>query len=322
MIVRAVVALALIALTAGIVAAQEAFPTRPISLVNPFPPGGQADLTSRPLAAAMERALKQPVVIVNKQGASGAVGMQTVAVARPDGYTILVTVPAIATLPEVDKLFGRPPSFTRDHFVPLARVNADPVVLVVNGEQPWMSVKELVEAAKRRPNEIVFTSAGIYSGTHVPTEMLLQTAGIKMRHLPTAGGGPAMTAILGNHAQVTSAATGVASPHVKSGKIRALAVSGATRHPSYPDVPTLKELGYDVEYYLWIGYFAPKNTPAAVVKVLRDAIRQAVNDPEFKGAMDKIQSPISYQDGDEFRPWWDADSVRLEAVIRRIGRLE
>jgi tripartite-type tricarboxylate transporter receptor subunit TctC len=307
----------------GPAGADEPYPTRPITLVNPFPPGGLADLTGRPLGAAMEPALKQPIVVVNKPGAAGAVGMQSVAVAKPDGYTVLITVPAISTLPEVDRLFGRTSTYTRDQLVPLARINADPTILVVNADLPWRSLKELLEDVRRRPDEIVFSSSGIYGASHVPMEMLLQAAGgLKMRHLPTAGGGPATTAVLGGHAQLWMSPPGVAAPHIKSGKLRPLALSGATRHPYFPDVPTLRELGYDVEYYLWIGIFAPKNTPLAAQKVLRGAIRRAVEDPSFKTAMDKIQVPIAYQDADEFRAWWDADSERLAAVIKRIGKVE
>jgi tripartite-type tricarboxylate transporter receptor subunit TctC len=310
-------------LVAGPATAQELFPNRPLTIVNPFPPGGQADLTGRPLASALERALKQPVVITNKPGAAGAVGMQSVAIAKPDGYTIVITVPAVSTLPEVDQLFGRPPTFARTDFVPIARINADPTILVVNADLPYKSVTDLLADARRRPNEIVYASSGIYGASHVPTEMLLHAAGgLKMRHLPTTGGGPATTAVLGNHAAFWMSTTGPAAPHVKSGKLRALAVSGASRHPHYPDVPTLKELGYDVEYYLWIGLFAPKNTPPAVMTVWRDAVRKAVQDPEFKTAMDKIQVPTAYQDADEFRAWWDADAARLADVIRKIGKVE
>lgn len=304
-------------------AAQEPFPTRPVTMINPFPPGGLADLTGRPLASAMEKVLKQPVVVSNKPGAAGAVGTQSVASAKPDGYTILITVPAITTLPEVDKLFGRTPVYTRDQFAPLALINADPTIIVVNSELPYKSVKDLLDDAKRRPGEIVFSSSGIYGASHVPMEMLLQVAGgLKMRHLPTTGGGPAMTAVLGNHAQLWCSPPAVASPHIKSGKVRPLAVTGASRHPSFPDVPTLRELGYDVEYYLWIGMFAPRNAPAPAVKTLREAIKQAVADPAFKTAMDKIQTPIAYKDADEFRAWWDAEAVRLAEVIKKIGRVE
>jgi tripartite-type tricarboxylate transporter receptor subunit TctC len=299
------------------------FPNRPVTMINPFPPGGQADLTGRPLVASLERILKQPVVLVNKPGASGAVGMQSVAVAKPDGYTILITVPAISTIPEVDKLFERTPAYSRDQLVPLALINADPTIVVANSEQPWKTVKDLLDDAKRRPNEIIFSSSGIYGASHVPMEMLLQAAGgLKMRHLPTTGGGPATTAVLGGHAQVWCSPPGVASAHIKSGKLRPLAVTGAQRHPHFPDVPTLKELGYDVEYYLWIGLFAPKGTPAPAMKALREAVRQAVDDPPFKSAMEKIQTPIAYKDADEFRTWLDVDAARLAKVIQRIGKVE
>lgn len=180
-----IVATSLLVVT-RVAAADEPFPNRPITIVNPFPPGGLADLTGRPLAAAMEKALKQPVVITNKPGAAGAVGMQSVAVAKPDGYTMVITVPAITTLPEVDKLFGRASTHTRDQFAPLALINADPTIIVVNSELPYKSVKDVLADAKRRPGEIVFASSGIYGASHVPMEMLLQAAGgLKMRHLPT-----------------------------------------------------------------------------------------------------------------------------------------
>jgi tripartite-type tricarboxylate transporter receptor subunit TctC len=306
----------------GAALANEPFPSRTITIVNPFPPGGQADLSGRPLAAALEKVLKQPVVITNKPGASGAVGMQSVAVAKPDGYTISITVPAISMIPEVDKLFGRSPTFTREQFAPLARINADPCVVVVNAERPWRTMKELLDDARKRPGEITFSSSGIYGASHVPMEMILQAAGgLKMRHLPTTGGGPATTAVLGGHADLWCSTTGPAAPHVKSGKFRALAVTSAARHPHF-DAPTLRELGYDVEYYLWIGLFAPRATPAPVMKALREAVRQAVDDPAFKSALEKIQSPLAYQDADEFQAWWDADAARLAEVIRRIGRIE
>jgi tripartite-type tricarboxylate transporter receptor subunit TctC len=303
--------------------AQESFPTRPITIVNPYPPGGQADLAGRPFVAALEKVVKQPVVITNKAGAAGAVGMQSVAVAKPDGYTVLITVPSLHTLPEVDKLFARTPTFTRDQFVPIARLNADPLVVAVNAERPWKTMKELLDDAKKRPGEITFSSAGIYGATHVPMEMILQAGGgLKMRHLPTAGGGPALTAVLGGHADLWSSTIGPATPHIKSGKIRPLAVTSAKRHDFFPDVPTLKELGYDVEYYLWIGLFVPKATPPAVVKTLREATKQAAEDPAFKSALEKISSHVAYQDADEFKTFLDADATKLAEVIRKIGKVE
>jgi tripartite-type tricarboxylate transporter receptor subunit TctC len=321
MLLARVLALAVLVAAAPALA-DEPYPSRPITIVVPFPPGGIADVTARPLASAMERALKQPVVVNNKAGAAGAVGMQTAAVARPDGYTLLVGLVSISILPEVDHLFGRPAAYTRDQFVGIARLNADPPVLVVNAELPWKSLKELLDDARKRPGEITYASSGIYGASHVPVEMLLSAAGVKMRHLPTTGGGPATTAVLGKHAAFWASPPALALPHIKSGKLRPLAAWGATRLAALPEVPTLKELGHDVEYYLWAGLFAPRAVPAPVVKTLREAVRQAVQDAEFKSAMDKIQTPIAYQDADEFRAFWERDARSLADVIKKIGRVE
>ena len=311
------------AVTPAAAQGSEPFPTRAITIVNPFPPGGMADLTGRPLAASMEKVLKQAVVMQNKPGAAGAVGMQSVAVAKPDGYTILISVPSMSTVPEVDRLFGRTPTYTPDQFVTIARISAEPCILVVNAEQPWKTLKELLDDVRKRPNEITFSSSGIYGASHVPMEMLLHAAGgLRMRHLPTTGGGPATTAVLGNHAQLWLSPTGVASAHIKSGKLRPLAISGATRHPHFPDIPTLKEQGFDVEYYLWTGLFAPKATPPAALKALREAVKQAADDPAYKSAMEKIQTPVAYQDADDFKAWFEADSARLAVAIKRIGKIE
>ena len=301
-------------------AAQEPYPSRPISIVNPFPPGGIADLTGRPLAATFERLLKQPVVIVNKAGAAGAVGAQFASVAKPDGYTLLIALVSISSTPEADKLFGRPATYTRDQFVGIARLNADPPILAVNG--PWKTLKELVDDAKKRPGEITFASSGPYGASHLPLEMFLQAAGLKMRHLPTTGGAPATTAVLGGHAQLWASPPALAAPHLEAGKMRALATWGATRLAAFPGVPTLKELGYDVEYYIWTGLFAPRGVPAPIVQTLRDVTRKAVEDPEFRSAMEKAKTPIAYQDADEFKAFWDRDAQRIAAVIQFIGKTE
>jgi tripartite-type tricarboxylate transporter receptor subunit TctC len=311
--------LVLLSLVGGVVA-QEPYPTRPVTIVAPYPPGGAADLTARPFAPALERALKQPVVVLNKPGAGGAVGTQSVAVAKPDGYTIMLTVFSISTIPEADRVAGRTPTFTREQFVPIARLNADPTLLMVPTDAPWKTVKELVEDAKKRPNAILYASAGPYTVAHMAMEVFMQAAGIKLRHLPTTGGGPAMTAVLGGHASVAMLSTGAVTPQVKGGKVRVLANSGIKRLEAYPDIPTLKELGYDVEVYLWTGLFAPKDVPAPVLKTIRDAVRRAVQDDEFKAASEKMQMPPAYQDADEFKAWWDKDSEMLAAAIRRMGK--
>lgn len=309
------------ALASGTSLAQEVYPSRPITLVNPFPPGGAVDVVGRPFAAVMEPLLKQPVVIETKAGAAGAVGAQFVANAKPDGYTLLAHIVSISGFPEVDKLFGREPKFTRADFIPIGRLTAGPMVLVVNDKQPYKTVKELVEDAKKRPNGIVFSSSGLYGALHLPTALFMQAAGIQMRHLPTAGGGPALTAILGNNSQVLVSSIAAASAQMKAGKLRALAGFGAQRAASAPEVPTLRELGYDVEFSLWVGVFAPKGTPQAAVTRLREATRQAVAAQQFKDAIKNLGDEIAYLDQPDFAKFWDADAKRVEAAVKSIGRV-
>ncbi len=265
-----VVGTAATALTAGPSFAQEAYPSRAITIINAFPPGGANDLVTRPLATALEPILKQAVVVETKAGAAGQVGAQVVASAKPDGYTLLSHNTGISGYAEVDKLFGRPAKTTRAHFIPLARIIADPVLLLVNDQQPHRTLKEFIEGAKAHPDTLVFSSGGLYGASHLPLAYLEKATGpLQLRHLPTNGGGPAIIAILGNNAQVTTQSVSATLPHIKSGKLRPLATFGATRSKLLPDVPTLKELGYDVEYYLWVGIFAPKGTAPAIVTASR-----------------------------------------------------
>ena len=304
-------------------AAQEPYPARPISLIVPFPPGGVADLTARPVAAAMEKALRQPVGVVNKTGAAGAVGMQTVATSKPDGYTLLLALSSISIIPEADKLFGRPPAFTVDQFAPVALISADPTILVVRTESPWKTAKEFVEDAKKRPNQISFSSSGIYGTLHMAMELLSHAAGIKLRHVPYAGAGPALTALLGGHVDALASGPSVVLPQIKAGKLRALAGWGDKRVASLPDVPTFKELGYpDAEFYIWAGLFAPKGTPEPVLAKLREAARAGVADSEFKSAMDKLETPIAFKQGEEFQKFFEADARRLADGVRKVGRVE
>jgi tripartite-type tricarboxylate transporter receptor subunit TctC len=304
------------------VTAQEPFPSRSVQVVVPFPPGGVADLHARPLAPALERALKQPVVVVNKSGAAGAVGMQSVATSKPDGYTLLLALSSISIIPEVDRLFARPPAYTRDQLVPIALLSADPTVLVVKASSPWKTVADLVAEAKRRPGAITFSSSGVYGTLHMAMELFSHAAGIKLRHVPFAGGGPAVTALLGGHVEALASGPSVVIPHLKAGTLRALASWGDKRLAALPDVPTLKELGYEAEFYIWAGLFAPKGTPAPVIRALRDATRQAVADPEFKGAMAKLETPIHYLDAEEFQQFWDKDAQALAEGVKRVGRIE
>lgn len=300
---------------------QDGYPSRPITIINAFPPGGSSDLVIRPYASVLETIVRQPVVIETKQGAAGAVGAQVAAAAKPDGYTLLVHLVSLSGFAEVDRVYGRPLKFTLDDFIPIARFISDPLVLITSADTPYMSLKDLVEDARKRPGQLIFSSSGLHGAAHLPVALLLKSAGIDMKHLPTAGGGPAITALLGNNVQMTAVSFAGASSHLKSGKARALACFGSSRVAAFPDVPTAKEQGVDVEFYMWVGLFAPKGTPEAIVAKLRADTSKAVASEPFEQAMRRLNQDIAYQDQTEFKSFLTIDSKRVVEAVRIIGKV-
>lgn len=301
----------------------QTFPDRAITMIVPFPPGGVADQTGRPVAAAMEKILKQPVVVSNRQGAGGAVGMAAAANSKPDGYTILTALSSISIIPEADKLFGRQPAYQMEQLAPVALFTADPTVLVVPAGSPWKTIKDFVEDAKKRPNQIAFSSSGIYGTLHMAMAMFAHAAGIELRHVPFTGAGPAVTAILGGHVQALASGPGPVLPHIKDGKLRVLASWGKERLKALPEVPTFMELGYkDVEFYIWAGLFAPAGVPEPTMKILRETAGKVTKDPEFMATMEKLQTPVVYMDAPEFKKFWDADAKRMAEAVKRVGKVE
>jgi len=313
---------AAIALIAPCLQAQDNYPTKPISMIAPFPPGGVADIVGRPLAASMEKTLKQPVLVVNRSGAGGAVGTTAAAKAAPDGYTILMSLSSISIFPVSDPMNGKPVPYVLSDFAPIALVTADPTVLVVAADGPYKTIQDFIASAKAYPNQMNYSSSGVYGTLHVAMEMFASAAGIKMFHIPYQGGGPAVAALLGGQVHALASGPAAAIGQIKGGKMRALAGWGDKRLPLMPELPTFKELGYkDVEFYIWSGVFAPAATPAPIVNRLRDAVRAAVADAQFKGAMDKVQTPISYLDAPEFRGFLAKDAARLKVAVEKIGKV-
>jgi len=302
--------------------AQTDYPTRTVTMIVPFPPGGVADITARPVAEAMGRHLKQAVIVENKSGAGGGVGMQYVARAKPDGYTVLLALSSISIIPEADKILGRAPMYQLSQLVPIARFTADPTVLAVRADSPWKNANEMIEAARKAPGTIPYGSSGNYGTMHVPMEMLTGAAGAKMLHVPFTGAGPAVVALLGGSVDALSTGPSSIMGHVKGGKMRVLASWGDSRHPALPDVPTLKELGYDAGFSQWTGLFVPAGTPEPVIARLREAARSAASDPTFLAALARVETPPQYLDQPQFRAFWDADAKKLSDVVRKIGKVE
>ncbi len=301
---------------------QEAYPSKPISLVVPFPPGGVADIVARPFAEALGRTLGTPVVIDNKAGAGGGIGMGFVAKARPDGYTLLLALSSISILPEADKVIGRSPMFEFNQFVPIARLTADPTVLAVRADSPWKTLAEWVADAKKRPGSISYGSSGNYGTMHVPMEMFAASAGIKLLHVPYTGAGPAVIGLLAGNIDAVATGPSTVIAHVKAGKVRVLASWGDKRLAALPEVPTLLESGYDAVFFQWSGLFAPAGTPEPVLMRLREAARIAAADPKFVGALASLDTPVQYMDAPDLQRFWDADIKSLGAVVRRVGKLE
>jgi tripartite-type tricarboxylate transporter receptor subunit TctC len=298
------------------------YPERTITMVVPFPPGGVADAVARPLAEALGRELKQSVIVENKGGAGGALGIGHAARAPADGYTVLLALSSISVLPEADRILERKASYALDQFKPIARITADPTVLVVRSDAPWKSLEEFVADVKRKPGAYTYGSSGNYGTMHVPMEMLKGASGFRMTHIPYTGAGPAVTALLGG--QVDALASGPASiaQHVKAGKLRALAHWGGQRLVALPDVPSLRDRGVPVQYAQWSGLFVPAQTPASVVETLRTAVRKLAGDPSFQDAILRTGSPLAYMDADEFTAYWSHDIKTMTDVVKRIGRVE
>jgi tripartite-type tricarboxylate transporter receptor subunit TctC len=313
---------AFIAFFSPLAFSQDAYPTRAVTMIVPFPPGGVADIVGRPLAAMMEKSLKQPVVIVNRTGAGGALGMREVARAAPDGYTILMGLSSISIFPVSERVNGKQPSYELKDFAPIALVTADPTVLVVRADSPYKSVKDFVEAAKAKPGKINYSSSGVYGTLHVAMEMFANAAGVQLFHVPYGGGGPAITALLGGQVEASAQGPAAAIGQIRGGKMRALAGWGTERLKLLPDLPTFKELGYDVEFYIWSGVFAPAATPGPVVTRLREAVKTAASSHDFGNAMEKVSTPVSYLDAPEFAKYWERDARRLAVAVEKIGKVE
>lgn len=300
------------------------YPSRNITMIVPFPAGGQADLAARPVAAAMERILGKPVIVDNRAGGGGgSVGNAAAARAEPDGYTLLMTLSSLAVLPEADRLFDRPVAYEVAQFAPVARVLADPTLLAVPASAPWKTLQEFVDDAKARPGQIPYGSSGPYGTLHIAMEMFAASAGIKLQHIPFRGAAPALTALLGDTVQALASAPGVLKQQVDEGKLRVLANWGGERIASFPNLPTFRELGYkDVEFYIWAGLFAQSALPAPIMVQLRKAVAEAVKAPEVVKTFETAGSPVAWLDAPEFAKFVAEDSARLIAAVRKIGKVE
>jgi tripartite-type tricarboxylate transporter receptor subunit TctC len=304
------------------VASDDSWPSRPISMIIPFPPGGVATVVGRPISEGMSKNLEKPIIMENKPGAGGGIGNAYVAKAKPDGYNVLFAMSSVSTIPETDRIAGKSASYATNQLRPIGRITSDPVVIVVRSDAPWKTMREFIADAKKNPGKYNFSSSGNYGTMQLPMEMLKTNQNIFVVHIPYGGAGPAVLAVLSGEVDIVASGPSTVVQNVKAGKLRALAHTGDTRIAALPDVPSLKELGIPVEYNQWTGIFVPKSTPDPIVKKYRDALRAAVNDNSIRSIIGNAGSPIDYLDEPEFQAFWDKDIVKMNEVVRKIGKLD
>lgn len=304
------------------VAMSQNYPDHPITVIVPFTPGGVSDITARPLAAAMTTNLGQAIVIDNKGGAGGAIGMAAAAKAKPDGYTLMMALPSMLTIPISDRISGRASSFQVNQFKPIARLTADPTVLAVRADSPWKTLADFVRDVRAKPGTISYSSSGLYGTTHVAMEILAYAANLKMVHIPYTGGGLQVNALLAGHVDATMQTPGAIAGQISSGKLRILAAMSRDRVSTLPDVPTATEQGFKGEFYLWTGLFVPANTPTPIINRLRASVKEASVHPVFKNAMAGLNTPVQYLDADDFANFMLEDTKRLDTVLTNMGDIK
>jgi tripartite-type tricarboxylate transporter receptor subunit TctC len=302
--------------------AQERFPSKPITLVSPASPGGLTDIVVRVFAPYIATEVGQPVVVVNKTGAGGAVGTASVVGSAPDGYTLLLGVGAMATLPEQERLNGRKPPFTVDQLAPVASLTSESLILVTHPDSAFRSFDDVVAFARANPGKLTYSTTGPYGTYHVPLADFSREAGVNMLAVPYGGGGPALLALLRKDVDISFVSRAVGMAQIRAGKLRPLLVWGPDRLSDLPDVPSLKDGGWKTRYMLWTGLFGPAGMPAPVLASLRDAVATVMKNPALQQSLVKSGGEAAPMEGAAFEQFWQAETTRLGAVVQRIGRVE
>jgi tripartite-type tricarboxylate transporter receptor subunit TctC len=302
----------ILALGAPLLCAAE-YPSKTIQIINPFPPGAVTDIVARLLAPKLAANLGQQVVIVNKAGGGGAVGIQAAKDAAPDGYTILVTPPPIALIPLVNKNSG----FTLKDFAPLALATSSPNTTVVKADAPWKSFEDFIADAKKNPGQFTYGSAGPGTTPHFIGELVKLKTSIELTHVPLGSESAAATSLLGGHVNIAFLTLGTTRSHIEAGTLRALAVASNRRLKDFPNLPTTVEKGHpELNLKVWVGFFAPAKTPPAVTKRLAAALSDALRDPEAVASIEKAQALIENLGPGEFGKFLGEEERKWSEVAR------
>lgn len=290
----------LIALILAAAATAQEFPIKPIELIIPYGPGGSHDLTARALTSVAHQYLGQPMLAVLKPGGGGAPGSQYVIRAKPDGYTLMLGGSGPNT---IFALVQKAP-IGPDQFTPVARINYSPAIFAVRAEAPWKSFREVVDTMKKNPGKFNFANTGVWGAGDFPMRMVARAAAVEYNNIPFDGGGPALLAVLGGHADGSFLYTAQLLPQIGAGKMRALAVTDTRRHRDLPNVPTLREEGVEAVFTQWRSVLAPKGIPQAVVDKLEAAFKRMTEDKSFQALIKQLGDEIQFQGGKEFETTW------------------
>jgi len=304
-------------LALGVVAPTAAadFPVKEVQIIIPWAAGGATDLVFRALAASTSQYLGKAVVVVNKPGGGGAVGYTEVMQARPDGYTLVTAVTPLTILPHQTST-----AFTYQNFEAIINVVQDPAMFQVRADSQWKSLQEFLGYAKKNPGMITVGNSGAGGGVHLIALAFEKAAGVKFNHIPFAGGGPSVTALLGGHIHAVSVSPPEGISHVRAGKLRIIALFSEKRMEAFPDVPVVREQGVDFSMSQWRGLAAPKGTPPDVVKKLHDAFKKGMNDPVFMKNATDMTVQLAYLDPVEFGKLMAQDHERYGKLVQEIKK--
>jgi putative tricarboxylic transport membrane protein len=290
----------LMTVVSGAVADAQEFPTKPIELAIPYAAGGSHDLTARALTSVAHQYLGQPMLAVLKPGGGGAPGSQYVIRAKPDGYTLMLG----GTGPNTIFALVQKAPIGPDQFTSIARINYSPAIFAVRAEAPWKTFREVVDTMKKNPGKFNFANTGVWGAGDFPMRMVGRTAAVEYNNIPYDGGGPALLAVLGGHADGSFLYTAQLLPQIGAGKMRALAVTDSRRHRDLPNVPTLREEGVDVVFTQWRAVLAPKGISQSIAGKLEAALKQMTEDGSFQALIKQLGDEIQFQSGKDFETTW------------------
>jgi tripartite-type tricarboxylate transporter receptor subunit TctC len=293
------------------------FPTKEVQVIVPWAAGGATDLVFRALAVTTAKHLGKAVVVVNKPGGGGTVGYTEAAQARPDGYTLVTAVTPLAILPHQVKT-----QFTVQSFEPVINVVQDPTMFQVRADSQWKTLRELLDYARKNPGMVTVGNSGAGGGVHLAALAFERAAAVKFNHIPFAGGGPSVTALLGGHVHAVSVSPPEGINHVRAGKLRIVGLFADKRMDAFPDVATVRELGVDFSLAQWRGLAAPKGTPADVVRKLHDAFKQGMQDPGFVKVATEMTVHLAYLGSADFGRLMAADHDRYATLVQAIKKPE